>query len=279
MRQKTFLLFLMIALTSTFNKGHANLCYSPIEHIRSIFTGSNSNCGTAFVTVGGGYSWSIPADISANPAYWDVASQGYDHDVDNSELYTFGLGYHTPSIFSFLLEVGYRPNYKYERYQTSSASNTPEFTPIKTRHFELSSSTYTFNAFLNKAGNYACWSFRNCLTVSPYVGGGLGVSYNTLYNFHSVLPLDSEGVQEVKSIMNDWQKTSFAGQVMIGLTTKINSRLSIDFGYRWFYGGKFESNDYLSSSSQNPIVYPQKIAPWKGKLRANELYVNFNYSL
>jgi opacity protein-like surface antigen len=281
MTYRTIFFSSLLAFSTFFNQGHAFICGLPMFCLQPLPTYSKPEAGKAFITVGGGYSWSTHADITANPADWDVATQGYDNDVKNSEFYTFALGYHTCSIFSFSVEVDYRPNYCYKKYQTSSATSTPGFTPAKTRHFNLTSTTYTFNAFLNKEGNYCNWSFRNCFSIAPFVGGGLGASYNTLYDFHSVLPYVSGSPQEVRSIMNNKQKTSFAGQFTIGFTTKLNCRLNIDIGYRWFYGGKFETNNYITNvdSSTPTDLPPHIVSPWKGKLRANELYINLNYNL
>lgn len=281
MRHKTFFLLLTIALSASLSQGHAYFCSSVMDCFRPVPINCRPDCGKGFISVGGGYSWSIHSDICATTSYWDASPQGYDDDIGNSPIYTFGVGYHTNTIFSFLFETSYRPSYEYSRYQTSTITDTPGFIGNKTRYFKVSCTTFTFNGFLNKQGNYCNWTFRNCFTIAPYVGGGLGVSYNTLYDFHSVLPhVSGQGYTEVRSIMNYRQNTSFAGQAMIGLTTKINQRLSLDFGYRWFYGGYFKTNNYITNVNPGtPTIPPSLAPPWKGKVRANELYVNLNYDL
>lgn len=234
-------------------------------------------CGRAFVSVAGGYSWSTNADVKASSVFWDPAVEGYNSSLRRSEFYDFGLGYHFRSIVSALWEVTYRPNYSYHKFQTETTPAAPESIGNKTRHFRLSNLAFTFNLFLNKTGNYAKWQC-GCFSFAPFVGGGVGASYNTLYNFHSVLPPQNGlAIKEVRSTMSYRLKTAFAGQLMLGINSKINDRLSIDFGYRWFYGGKFESNNYVSNVSLGTAS--QVVPPWRGTVKANELYVSLNYNL
>lgn len=282
MKYKFFSLFVITTFVSCFGYGETLMRSSEDAYCCDPSPCCEVECGKAFITVGGGYSWSTKSHIKADSLFWDPAPQGYNRSLDQSEFYTFGLGYHCKSLLSFVLEVDYRPNYRYSKFQTSTATTTVAFIGTKTRKFRLSNLTFTANVFLNKSGNCYNWDCGSCFNIAPFIGGGIGVAYNTLYDFHSVLPLQAgQTVQEVRSIMNYRQKTAFAGQVMVGITSKINERMSIDLGYRWFYGGRFESNNYITNA--NPAVPtdvpPHLTPPWKGSLAANELYVCLNYNL
>jgi opacity protein-like surface antigen len=242
----------------------------------------NTSCketGKAFISIGGGYAWSQKASISASPKDWDPSPQGYNDNVKQSEVYTAGIGYHFRPIVSILFEMGYRPNFKYRKFQTSTATSTPGFLGEKTRHFRLSSLAFTFNAFLNKEGNCFRWKWSDCLSAAPFFGAGLGVSYNDVYDFHSVLPLSSGGVfHPVESIENNKVHAAFAGQVIAGLVFKVSQRFSFDLGYRWFYGGRFLSNNYIVDTIPG-FATPQSSTAWKGVLRTNEVFINLNYVL
>jgi len=240
-----------------------------------------SSCRTAaaFLSIGGGYSWSEKASIRASSIDWDPAPQGYNSNVKQSEVYTAGIGYHFSVPVSILFETGYRPSFKYSRYQSSVASGTPGFLGVKTRHFRLSSLAFLFDAFLNKRGDVFNWKPSALFTIAPFIGAGLGVSYNNVYDFHSVQPIPpGKKAHPIHSIENNKVHAAFAGQVLAGFVFKVSKRFSFDLGYRWFYGGKFLSNNYLIDVSLGS-TYPESTTQWKGVLRANEIFLNLNYSL
>lgn len=236
--------------------------------------------GAAFITIGGGYSWSYEGSIRASPKFWDASPQGYNNDLKRSEVYTAGLGYHFRPLVSLLFEVGYRPNYKYRKFQTSTAFSTPGFLGTKTRHFRLSSLSFTFNVFLNKEGNCLQWKLGKCYAIAPFIGGGVGVSYNDLYDFYSSVPKVGQ-VSGAASIENNKVHAAFAAQAMAGFVNKVTERFSFDIGYRWFYGGRILSNNYTTDYNVVSGVAspPEYVSPWKGVLGANEIFINLNYSL
>lgn len=105
--------------------------------------------------------------------------------------------------------------------------------------------------------------------IKPVVGGGIGVSYNTVSNFHTVL--DNNAI--VTTVLQDQTKPSFAWQLNAGLELK-KDRFSFDVGYRYFNAGTFVSNNALTTRVNNsgtPIA-TNIIPSWSSKLAANELY-------
>jgi len=58
----------------------------------------------------------------------------------------------------------------------------------------------------------------------------------------------------------------------------LSEKLSLDLGYRWFYGGKFRSNNY-TIESDNLNYTPHITQPWKGTLMANEAFASLSFSL
>lgn len=233
-----------------------------------------------FVSLGFGNSWSMKGDLDVRTPEWDPSPEGYDHRLGNSEFYTVALGYHFNPLISFAFEGAWRPSYKYEKFQTSSGAVT---LGNKTRFFRLSNFSYLFDLYLNKSGECFSWQpdlFCMSFKFSPFIGGGVGVSYNNLFDFHSILATqNTRNENNVASIMQERRRVSVAAQAMAGITTWLNQCISFDLGYRFFYGGRVESNNYVVDVHSPIGPVPFQISPWKMKLRANEFFVAINYSI
>jgi len=234
--------------------------------------------GVPFITIGGGYAWSFRTDIKTGP-FWDPSPQGYDDDLNQSEFYLIGFGYHFPCWISASFQLDYHPSFRYKRFQHSTAVETLDFLGDKTRHFRVSNTAFTFNLFLNRNADFWCWNFCGCSTIAPFIGAAVGVAYNTVSDFHSVLPLvTGEQAKAVRSIMLPNRQVGFAAQAMGGIALKYCENFSLDIAYRWFYGGKFRSNNFTIDSN-NVDSTPYTTQPWKGTLMANEILVSLTYSL
>ncbi|HEY4832621.1 MAG TPA: hypothetical protein VIH61_08705 [Waddliaceae bacterium] len=232
-----------------------------------------------FISMGWGYSWSPKIDLDVDTNVWDPAVQGYNGNIGNTELYSVGFGYHFCPLFSLALEFDYRPKFKYKKFQTSTASTTPGFIGTTTRFFRLSNWSYTLNLYLNKQGRFWACNYWCDRSVAPFLGAGLGVSYNTVHDFHSVSPIPAgASFAPVHSIMQARTATSFTGQVMAGLVSYLTERLSAELGYRRFYGGRFFTNNYVVDVPSG-FTSPIQVPAWRGHLHANEVYLSLNYAL
>ncbi len=68
---------------------------------------------------------------------------------------------------------------------------------------------------------------------------------------------------------------SFSWQGSLGLNFRpAQSHLSVDIGYRYFDGGKFEGPSLVYTNSAGWLSAP----PWRGRLKANQGFVEFKYS-
>jgi opacity protein-like surface antigen len=223
-----------------------------------------------YFKVGSGGSYSMSAGINnPNPTYWDASPQGYNGDVGQSALYSAAIGYSYSKLISTDFEYIYRPSFNYIKYQTSTASQTIAFNGNKTRIFNLQSNSLMWNVYLHGKGysddlNYNVY---DDIFMEPFVGGGLGVAFNTVSNFHS-----NRVDATVASIMNDNYKTSIAWQFSAGLNFYNTSNFNLGAGYRYYNGEGFASNSY--------IVNNQTIAPpWLGIIQANEFFVQLGYKI
>lgn len=161
-----------------------------------------------FVTVGAGASFSADSKVSVasatstnnsgttpSTAFWDGANEGYNHNLDTSEFYTVALGYHWNDLFSTSVELTNRPSYKYRKTQTVGSTTNPQtsFSGIeglgnKKRYFDLNSTSLTFNIDLRSGGifEWASWRCGEHIGIQLILGGGIGVAYNKVENFHSI---------------------------------------------------------------------------------------------
>jgi opacity protein-like surface antigen len=224
---------------------------------------------SAYVKLGSGGSYSMDANIYADPTYWDASPQGYNANVGKTALYSAAFGYNYSSLLSGDIEYIYRPSYSYSKFQTSTASNTTGFNADKTRHFDLQSNSLMANVYLNGAAisEYLKVTLWNSYAIEAFIGGGLGVGFNETNSFHSV-----KTTGEISAFVPSNFTTSLAWQLSAGLQLMNTENYHLSAGYRYYNGGNFFSNDYVTDFA----VYA---TPWKGTLQANEFFITLKCNL
>lgn len=121
--------------------------------------------------------------------------------------------------------VGYKYKYfrgEFEYVWRADAEEAITTEGIHTADMTVSSKSYMFNAYLDFMPNY--W-------ISPYIGGGIGMSK---------LELEHD---EVGPASQHWSKNTFTWQMGAGLTIRLNRCLNIDAGYRYYTLGKIEESE------------------------------------
>ena len=121
--------------------------------------------------------------------------------------------------------VGYKYKYfrgEFEYVWRADAEEAITTGDIHTADMTVSSKSYMFNAYLDFMPNY--W-------ISPYIGGGIGMSK---------LELEHD---EVGPASQHWNKNTFTWQIGTGLTIRLNRCLNIDAGYRYYTLGKIEESE------------------------------------
>lgn len=225
-----------------------------------------------FIAVGSGISFAYDANPYIEDSLWSDAIEGYGSPLGNAALYTAALGYTINDAINIDVSYTFRGIYSYEKFQTAPPSATDQLSS-RTRYFNLSSNALLFDVSLDggvyPALKYDAWSHG---FIQPFIGAGLGVSYNTVSNFHTILS-DSN---VVTSTALNRTKASLAYQFNAGLEW-VFQRFSFDVGYRYFNAGSYESNDYLLTNYTGPtqsstVSSPKTTVPWKDTLSANELF-------
>ncbi|MDZ4123912.1 MAG: hypothetical protein U1E02_07010, partial [Hydrogenophaga sp.] len=243
-----------------------------------------------FLKAGVGGSFSRDADICVDSRQWNRASEGYTASVGKSELYTVAAGYTFNKLFSTECEVTVRPSFRYQKFQTPLAASTFSFAGLtpRTRFFRLSNTAIMANLYCKGAGvaDKLAWKFcDDDWLLQPVLGAGLGISYTNLYDFHTVfcdeaniINLNGLITRRVASVELPYTNRSLSGQVMVGFELTYENFLAY-VGYRYFNGGSFKSNNYLTSrNASTDGTHAGTSVPWKGKLRAHEFVVNIGGS-
>jgi opacity protein-like surface antigen len=116
------------------------------------------------------------------------------------------------------------------------APPTPVVDPL---HTSIKSTTLMFNGYKD---------FGNWGGITPYVGAGVGVSYNKLSEVYF-----TENVFLTNRIEGN-SRLSLAWSLMAGIGWQVSDRAILDIGYRYMDYGKAESGRVDSAGFINPAV-------------------------
>lgn len=228
-----------------------------------------------FASIGTGYSWTQKSGIvNPDPSFWDNSLQGYNGNLSDQGFYSFTLGKQVYNYIDLSISYFNNENMDYQLFQTG-ISATPGFTgSIRNRFFTLNNKSVLANIILHNDTPYVTPCAVN---VMPFISAGIGAGYNKVSNFHTVgvVALPTANVGSTTSIGYQSTRTSFAWQGSVGLNFQPDSsHLSTNIGYRYFSGGTFEGPVSVYTNSDG-WSYAK---PWKGRLKANQLFVEFKYT-
>jgi opacity protein-like surface antigen len=210
-----------------------------------------------------GGSFSMNSNIYADPAYWDASPQGYNGNLGNSALYAIAGGVHFSPLWSADIEYIYRPSFHYTKYQTSTAVNTPFYNGTKNRYFSFESNSLMANLYLKGSG------LSNRLVYNgfePFIGGGLGVAFNSVNDFYSQRLSDSL----YRGILQDHLRTSLAFQFSAGIRLMESEHYELGAGYRYYNAGTFSTSTFVINTTDYST-------PWSGVFQANEFFITLGY--
>jgi opacity protein-like surface antigen len=231
-----------------------------------------------YIKIGSGASFSTKASISASPAVWDPANQGYSSGLGTAAIMLAGLGYDSPYITADVT-TSYRPNFSYSKFQTPTTTATPGTIGETTRKFDLDVSSVMVSLYLNGRGfNCLNWEAGAGSSIYPFIGGGVGASELTLYNFRSTgLASVADGFPAFASENQYSVSYRFTYQLMAGLEYRYRDVCALSIGYRWFDVANFRGPRYLRDSQGNAIDVQSNT--WKIKFDANEAFIEFKVFL
>lgn len=232
-----------------------------------------------FASIGTGYSWTEkPGIVNPNPAVWDFSLQGYDSDLGDRGFYTFAIGKQVHKYIDMSLSYLDHEVFNYQKFQSAPPGTvgTPGFTgSARTRYFSLDNKALLVNGFLHPAN---AWANLANVDLTPFIDGGIGYAHNEVRNFYTVGTTNIAGVAigSTSSIGEPTDKNSFAWQASAGVNFHpAGSHMSVDAGYRYYDGGKFNGPSTVYTNSNGF----QTATPWSGRLKANQIFVDFKYTV
>lgn len=226
-------------------------------------------------SIGTGYSWTLlPGINNPNPSEWDASSEGYNSSLGSRGFYTFEIGKQIQHYVDVSLMYLNHETFNYQMFQ-EGISSTEGFTgEQRNRYFNLNNRALLVSGFLHPDHN---WYKISTVSLSPFIGGGVGYALNQIDNFYTVGTVTTGGsaVGSTSSIGNPVSTNSFAWQATAGLSIRPINHLSLDVGYRYYDGGNFETSSTTYSNTGGLL----SATPWAGHLSANQLFVDFKYRM
>lgn len=226
--------------------------------------------------LGIGYAWSQKAGINnPDPAEWDASIQGYNANLGGAPFTKIGFG--RKFLYYLRADATYTffDTFHYFKFQTG-VSDTVGFTgDNRTRHFDLDNQNLLFNLSFYPEKHFHLTGLS--LDISPYIGGGIGVSFYRVSNFYTVA--ETDGVGSTTSIGDSVNNNAFAWQGLVGIRVHpVKSCISFDAGYHYFYGGTFKGPTMIYSNDSTFLGAATYAPAWKGKLKTHQLNLSFNYA-
>lgn len=178
------------------------------------------------------------------------AGDDINDDVGNSAIIGAGVGYRFNQYVRTDLTLGYRGGYEIDTGFNTAAANG-------TFKGDVSALTGMANVYVDvaKFGMF-----------TPYVGGGIGFSRNTVDDVAIRTNTGATGTLEGST------ETSFAWQLSTGVGIEVAPKWTVDVGYRYIDMGQAKSGDTMTLGGVTSTG-----ATSKGELRAHELQAGVRY--
>lgn len=205
-----------------------------------------------YLRLDSGYSWSRSADQSIG-----------NGDVGDSIILGFGVGYRWTDHIRTDLTFAYRG-----WYQIKDAIDTSFVFPTSTGARALYSGPADAKANVQEISGLfnVYYDIARFGIVTPYLGGGVGFTYNNM----QTLTLNVGG--DVGTVGGN-SGTDVAWQFCLGAAIDVAPNTIVDFGYRYINMGR------VSTTSQAVVLgIGQTVGKLKADLQANELQFGLRYT-
>ena len=176
----------------------------------------------------------------ATPAFFEWLDPG---QFDAVPIFGVGVGYRHSEHLRFDLTGEYRGKSAFtalDRYDFDS--NPIDYAGVwGTNHYTGKKSEWLF--LVNGYFDLATWH-----GVTPYVGAGIGASYNSIYDF-----LDDNVIVGGQGWAPTGHKWNLAWALHAGAGIQVTNNLTVDLGYSFVSLGDAQTGDFVNS---DPINYP-----------------------
>jgi opacity protein-like surface antigen len=161
-------------------------------------------------------------------------------DFDSAPTFGMGVGYQFNDWFRADLTGQYRGKANFHGFDRVTAGG-----PFSD---EYRASKSEWLALANIYADLGTW-----YSVTPFIGVGVGVARVTISNF-----MDINTPTGQVAFAEDASKWNFAWALHAGLSYKVNSRLSLEFGYSFVNLGNGISGDLVTYSGGNALYNPME---------------------
>jgi opacity protein-like surface antigen len=199
------------------------------------------------------------------PASWMVNQK----DIQDTTFGGIGVGYELNNWLRFDVTGEYRTKSLFRATgsydQGTCAVGGVVGTCFDTYDGNFSAAVFMANAYVD-LGTWWC--------LTPYVGGGVGGSFNRITGVQDTGPLPP-GTAGFGYTYNDSGSWSFAWNVQAGLTYNVSNNLKIDFGYRFLNMGAPQSANVIcqDTASCNPNFFSLK------DMTSQDFHIGFRWML
>ncbi|MBM3528314.1 MAG: porin family protein [Alphaproteobacteria bacterium] len=157
-------------------------------------------------------------------------------DFDSAPIFGLGIGYQFNNWLRFDVTGEYRGKANFHGFDIVGTTSTNEYRGSKSEWLALA------NVYVDLGTWYS---------FTPFVGVGIGASYNTISNF-----MDVGTMTPSVAYADTASKWNFAWAAHAGVAYKVNSSLSLEFAYRYVSLGDAMSGDIKTFQGVNNIYNP-----------------------
>ena len=210
-----------------------------------------------YITPKGGISKSMDTGVilgDAGGGQFDIK----DNDLGTGYVFGLSVGKYITNNFRVELEASQRGGLEYDtEYASEPNLGTTTKADIKTQ-----------SIFINGFYDFESFAIINSL-VTPYIGGGIGISKNKMGVVTEVTP-------ENEVAYLDGNKVSqFSYKLAAGTLVSLTESLSLDINYQYVDLGSFKSGlDYVASGGATGTLTE---ALNDGEIKTQELMVGLQY--
>ena len=200
--------------------------------------------------------WYLRGDIgmtnqrvrTLHQAYEDVVPERFDYvskGFDSSPLWGLGVGYRVNNWLRFDVTGEYRGRANMHVTAIGSAGSVDRYTGSKSEITGLA------NAYID-LGTW--WG------ITPFVGAGVGASYNMIHDFYDICAAGGCAGQVTALADGTGSKWSFAWAAHAGLAYQVSPGLTLEFAYRYLdlgsaKSGWFHNIDPSASVAPGPYQF------------------------
>jgi opacity protein-like surface antigen len=185
----------------------------------------------------------------------------YDDDLGTGSAFGFSAGKYFSDNFRLELELIKRTGYEYDADYNGGGEEAARMS--------LAADLDSTSIFVNGFYDFQPFIIRNT-AITPYLGGGIGISRNKIDKLNELTAGVSQGVTVEGDTVNQ-----FAYKLSAGTLVSLTEQLSLDVNYQYVNLGSFKSGARVEING----VFNQDLVEGVngGEIKTQELMVGLQY--